>query len=60
MKKTLLVVVSCFISIIATTYFLGYYTLDKYFNKNFYYTPNLVGLTPSEVECLADKDIIEV
>lgn len=60
MKKTLLVVVSCFISIIATTYFLGYYTLDKYFNKNFYYTPNLVGLTPSEVEGLADKDVIEV
>ena len=44
MKKTLLVViVFLYQLILPTTYFLGYYTLDKYFNKNFYYTPNLVG-----------------
>lgn len=60
MKKTLLVVASCVVSILATTYFLGYYTLDRYFNKNFYYTPNLVGLTPDEVKTLADEDIIDI
>ena len=60
MKKNLLVVVSCVASVLASTYFLGYWALDTYFNKNFYYTPNVIGLTPDEVENLTNKNIIKI
>ncbi|WP_304205862.1 PASTA domain-containing protein [Fusobacterium perfoetens] len=60
MQKKIIVVASCIISIMATIYFLGYLTLNWYFNRDFYYTPNLVGLTPEEVSVLADKDIIDI
>ncbi len=58
MKKRIWTISICLLSLLLSGYFLGRIALDWYFNRNYYYAPNLSGMTVEEVNKVTDKKVI--